>query len=319
MSSEATTPPKRLRTAVIGCGYLGRFHAQKYAALDHCDLVAVVDSDRTRAEEVAQECHTRAVFDFRQLFGQVDAVSVVVPTQYHFAVAKEVLQQGIHLLLEKPMTVTVAEADILIDLARKRQLVLQIGHLERFNSAVLALHDLLQQPKFIESHRLAPFNPRGADVNVILDLMIHDIDIIHHLVQSPVAKIDANGVAVLTSEIDIANARITFDNGAVANVTASRVSTKAQRKMRIFQPESYIAIDFQEKKLSLHRTGEGEMYPGIANIVSEEHNFANSDAILAEIEAFLNAIRNGTAPAVSGQDGRDALATAIRISELLQS
>lgn len=306
-----------IKTAVIGVGYLGRFHAQKYAALADSELVAVVDANAETAARVAEECRTCALSDYRELAGQVQAVSIVVPTQQHFEVARFFLEQGIHVLLEKPMTVTVAEADELIILAAKKNCILQVGHLERFNSAVLALDGVLKEPRFIESHRLAPFNPRGADVNVVLDLMIHDIDIIQSLVRSPIRHIDADGVSVLTGEVDIANARIKFDNGCVANVTASRVSMKPQRKMRIFQPDAYISVDFQDKILSVHRKGDKEMFPGIPEIKSEESIFENSDAIREEIMAFLAAIRTGTPPPVSGKDGRDALATAIRISELL--
>ena len=308
---------KKLRTAVVGVGYLGRFHAQKYAALPNAELVAVVDASIDTAQRVADELKTQALTDYRELFDKVDAVSIVVPTQMHYAVAKDFLARGVHVMLEKPMTVTVDEADELIALAKQNNLVLQIGHLERFNSAVMALDKVLDQPQFIESHRLAPFKPRGADVNVVLDLMIHDIDIIQHLVRSPITKIDTNGVTVLTKEIDIANARLQFENGCVANVTASRVSMKPQRKMRIFQPDAYISVDFQDKVLSVHRKGTKEMFPGIPEITSEESIFDNSDAILAEIEAFIKAIEQGTPPPVTGEDGRDALKTAIWITELL--
>ncbi|MES9823357.1 MAG: Gfo/Idh/MocA family oxidoreductase [Candidatus Thiodiazotropha endolucinida] len=309
----------KIRTAVIGVGYLGRYHAQKYAALDDSELVAVVDIDPDTAANVAKECGTEALSDYHELLDRVDAVSVVVPTQLHHQVAKEFLDSGIHVLLEKPITVTVAEADALIEIARRKQRVLQVGHLERFNSAVLALEGVLKGPQFIESHRLAPFSLRGADVNVVLDLMIHDIDIIQNLVGSPIASIDAKGGAVLTQEYDIANARIKFENGCVANVTASRVSLKPQRKMRIFQPDAYISIDFQDKILSIHRKGEKEIFPGIPEIISEESVFANSDAIMAEIRAFLDAIRNDSLPPVTGEDGREALKTAIDISEQLGS
>lgn len=308
----------KVRTAVIGVGYLGRFHAQKYAALPEAELIAVVDASLETAARVAEECQTTALQDYRDLPGKVDAVSIVVPTQQHFEVAKFCLQNDIHVLLEKPMTVTVAEADELVALAAEKRRVLQVGHLERFNSAVLALDGVLDNPRFIESHRLAPFNPRGADVNVVLDLMIHDIDIIQSLVRTPIAHIDANGVSVLTEEIDIANARITFASGCVANVTASRVSMKPQRKMRIFQPDAYVSVDFQDKILSVHRKGEREMFPGIPEIKSQESIFENSDAIKAEIVAFLDAIRSGKPPPVTGEDGRDALATAIRITDLLK-
>ncbi|PUB81169.1 MAG: UDP-N-acetyl-D-glucosamine dehydrogenase [gamma proteobacterium symbiont of Ctena orbiculata] len=307
----------KIRTAVIGVGYLGRFHAQKYAALDDSELVAVVDIDPDTAANVAKECNTEALSDYHELLNKVDAVSIVVPTQLHHQVAEEFLDSGIHVLLEKPITVTVAEADALIEIARRKQRVLQVGHLERFNSAVLALEGVLKDPQFIESHRLAPFTLRGADVNVVLDLMIHDIDIIQKMVGSPIASIDAKGGAVLTEEYDIANARIKFENGCVANVTASRVSMKPQRKMRIFQPDAYISIDFQNKILSIHRKGEKEIFPGIPEITSEESVFENSDAIMAELRAFLDAIRNDTLPPVTGEDGREALKTAIDISEQL--
>lgn len=310
---------KKIRTAVIGVGYLGRFHAQKYAVLANSDLVGVVDINDENAQKVAKECGTTGFSDYRELFGKIEAASIVVPTQQHFQVAKDCLENGIHILLEKPITVTVAEADELIAIAKEKNLVLQVGHLERFNSAVMALDGVLTTPQFIESHRLAPFNPRGADVNVILDLMIHDIDIIQNLVNSPIEKIDTNGVSVLTKEIDIANARITFKNGCVANVTASRVTTKPQRKMRIFQPESCISIDFQDKVLSVYKTGDEEMFPGIPEIIRTESVFDNSDAILAEAKAFLDAISNGTKPIVTGEDGRAALDTAINISNLLNS
>lgn len=300
-------------------GYLGRFHAQKYAALPEAELIAVADPNREQAARVADECGTRAVADYRDILDEVDAVSVVVPTQRHYEVARECLAHGVHVMLEKPMTTTVAEADELIALARTHGLVLQIGHLERFNAAILALDGVLNIPRFIESHRLAAFNPRGADVNVVLDLMIHDIDIIQTLVRAPIDKIDANGVSVLTSEIDIANARLHFANGCVANVTASRVSMKPQRKMRVFQNDAYISIDFQDKILSVHRKGEREIFPGIPEITSQESLFESTDAIRDEIIAFIDAIRRGVPPLVTGEDGRLALQTALRISELLAS
>ena len=307
----------QFRTAVVGVGYLGRFHAQKYAALPNSRLIGIVDASAETAQKVADEVKSQPFTDYTQLFGKVDAVSIVVPTQLHYRVAREFLERGVHVMLEKPMTVTVEEADELIALAKQNKVVLQIGHLERFNSAVMALEKVLCKPQFIESHRLAPFKPRGADVNVVLDLMIHDIDIIQNLVRSPVSKIDVNGVTVLTKETDIANARIQFENGCVANVTASRVNMQPQRKMRIFQPDAYISVDFQDKILSVHRKGDKEMFPGIPEITSEESIFENSDAIRAEIEAFLAAIEQGTPPPVTGKDGRDALKTALWISKLL--
>lgn len=308
-----------IRTAVIGVGYLGKFHAQKYAQLENSRLIAVCDPNEQTATQIASETATRAVKDFRSIRDEVDAVSIVVPTQKHFAIAKECLEAGKHVLLEKPMTTTVDEARELVKIANANGVVLQIGHLERFNPAVLALDSIMHQPMFIESHRVAPFNPRGADVNVILDLMIHDIDIILDMVNSPVTGIRAKGVAVLSKDIDIANARIEFESGCVANVTASRAGMKSERKMRLFQSDAYISLDFQNKKLGIHRKGASEQYPGIANIESEEQVFEQGDALKAEIESFLNCIQNNVRPKVSGEDGLRALETAIEITQLLSN
>ena len=307
----------KIRTAVIGVGYLGKFHAQKYAQLESSELVAVCDASIEIAQIIADEHDVPAFTDYHELIGKVDAVSIVVPTQKHYEVAKVFLENKVHVLLEKPITSTVEEAEELVKIADKNKCVFQIGHLERFNPAVLALENELQQPLFIESNRIAPFNPRGADVNVVLDLMIHDIDIILDFARSPVTNIDANGVAVISNEIDIANARITFENGCVANVTASRVSMKSERIMRIFQHDAYISIDFQNKKLSMHNKGDGEMYPGIANIESNDRTFEQGDALYSEIEAFLHSINTDTPPVVSGKAGLLALQTATKISELL--
>ena len=308
-----------IRTAVIGVGYLGKFHAQKYAQLPHSRLIAVCDNNAQTAAQIASELGTQAVSEFDKIRDEVEAVSIVVPTQKHFAIARDCLLAGKHVLLEKPMTTTVAEAKELVDIARSNSLILQIGHLERFNPAVLALENVMHQPMFIESHRVAPFNPRGADVNVILDLMIHDIDIILDMVASPVTNIRAKGVAVLSRDTDIANARIEFESGCVANVTASRAGMKSERKMRLFQHDAYISLDFQNKKVGIHRKGKDEVYPGIANIESEEHTFEQGDALKAEIESFLNCIQNGSSPKVSGEDGLRALETAIEITRLLSA
>lgn len=307
----------KIKTAVIGVGYLGKFHAQKYAQLESSELVAVCDASLEIAQNIANEHNIPAYTEYEELIGKVDAVSIVVPTQKHHEVAKVFLENGIHVLLEKPITSTVEQAEELVQIADANKCVFQIGHLERFNPAVLALENELKQPLFIESNRIAPFNPRGADVNVVLDLMIHDIDIILDFARSPVKHIDADGVAVISKEIDIANARITFENGCVANVTASRVSMKSERIMRIFQNDAYISIDFQNKKLGIHNKGDGEMYPGIANIESNDRTFEQGDALYSEIEAFLHSIATDTPPVVSGKAGLLALQTAIKISELL--
>lgn len=309
----------KIRAGVIGVGYLGRFHAQKYAALDHVDLVGVADTDHARATEVAAEIGTEAVTDYRELLGRVDAVSIVVPTRFHHQVAAEFLRHGSHVLVEKPITTSLDEADDLIQLARRHDRRLQVGHLERFNAAVRELADVVGTPMFIESQRLAPFNPRGADVSVVLDLMIHDIDIILKLVDRPVVRIDANGAPVISSDIDIANARLQFDNGCVANVTASRVSLKAERKMRLFQRNSYIALDFQQRSLDIRsRVNSGRSTPAMEDIQSEQRTFDDGDALRAEITHFVDCIRSGRDPLVTGADGRQALATAIEITRQLR-
>jgi predicted dehydrogenase len=298
---------------------LGKFHAEKYAALSDCELVAVVDTDLQTAQTVADKTGSRALTDYRELLGRVDAVSIVVPTSLHHRVAKEFLMAGAHVLVEKPITVTVAEADELIRIAEDRSRVLMVGHLERFNAALLALDLTEDKPLFIESHRLAPFKPRANDVSVVLDLMIHDIDIILDLVDCEVERIDAKGVPVLTGDVDIANARIAFKNGSVANVTASRVSQKVERKMRMFMPSAYISVDFQNRALTRHRKGEGEMFPGIPEILSEESVFESGDALMEEIKHFVACIRDGREPLVSGHAGRRALATATEITRLLSA
>lgn len=308
-----------LKAGVIGVGYLGRFHAQKFAALEGVDLVGVVDADPARAQQVAQEVGTRAFTDYRPLLdSRVDLVSIAVPTQHHFAAARAFLEAGVHILLEKPVTQTVEEAEKLIELAREKSLVFQVGHLERFNPAVLALKGVLKNPMFIESHRLAPFKPRGTDVNVVLDLMIHDIDIICTLVGSKIKLINSVGVPVLTGEVDIANARLQFDNGCVANVTASRVSRESMRKIRIFQSDAYISIDYQARKTAIYRKGgDGFPIPGLPHVTMEEQSFPESDALLAEIRSFVESVRTGSSPLVSGEDGKRALEIALLINQKL--
>lgn len=309
----------KIRCAVVGVGYLGRFHAQKYQLLDNVELIGVCDSNPDTCHKVSAELNVPAFLDYRELFGKVDAVSIAATTQKHFEIAKAFLEQGVHILLEKPITETVEQADILIALAKKAGVKFQPGHLERFNSARLAVGSYLHKPLFIESHRLAPYTPRGADVNVILDLMIHDIDIIQSMVHSPIKHIDASGAPILSPSIDIANARITFDNHAVANVTASRISFKSERKTRIFQAESYISIDFQDKSFAVFEKGDGEMFPGIPDIVRHQSVFEKGDALLEEIKAFLLCIEQDSEPLVTAEEGRNALATAGEITRLIYS
>ena len=307
-----------VRTAVIGVGYLGRFHAQKYAALPGSQLVAVVDARPDARDKVAAEVGCRAVADYRDILGEVDAVSIATTTPAHFPIAQECLEHGVHVLVEKPVTETPDQARALIEAAGRRGCILQVGHLERFNSAILALEGVLGTPRFIESHRLAPFKERGTDVNVVLDLMIHDIDLIQSLVGSPIVSIDAVGTSVFSRELDIANARIRYANGCVANTTASRVSMKMERKLRLFQDDAYVSIDLQQKVLTIVRKPPAgtAVTPGQVSI--EERSFEQGDALRFEIEAFLRSIREGRPPVVSGEDGLRALETAIRITELVQ-
>lgn len=307
----------KLKTAVIGVGYLGKFHAEKYANLPNSELVAVVDSNAATAQTIADKYHVEALTDYSSLLGRVDAVSIAAPTTLHHKIARDFLRSGSHVLIEKPITVTLDEADDLIELALMNNLLIQVGHLERFNAAMLDLDKVLEQPTFIESHRLAPFNPRATDVSVVLDLMIHDIDIIMNIVKSDIKTMHVSGTQVLTDTTDIANARLQFENGCVANVTASRVSAKTERKMRLFQHNAYISVNFQERVLKIYQKGEKEMHPGIPEIICHESTFDNNDALNLEIIAFLDSIQNGTPVIVSGEDGRRALQTAINIIEQL--
>jgi len=308
-----------IRVAVIGVGYLGRFHAQKYAALPACELVGVVDPQTNAREAVAAELGVPGHADYRDLVGKVDAVSVVTHTPLHFEIAAAFLRAGAHVLVEKPMTETLEQARELIDIAAAQNRVLQVGHLERFNAAILAAEPYLRAPRFLECHRLAPFRERGTDVNVVLDLMIHDIDIVQSIVRSPLASVDAVGTPVFSGEIDIANARLRFENGCVANTTASRVSLKTERKLRIFQDDAYFSIDLQQKILTVIRKRPPDAPPGPLPVIIEEQNLEQGDALKAEIESFLGCIRNGSKPVVSGEDGLRALQTALRITEQVRA
>ena len=296
----------KLRTAVVGVGYLGRFHAQKHRALDGIELVGVCDQDAERSRSVAAEVGTQAFQDHRELLGKIDAVTIAATTAEHFALARFFLEHDVHVLVEKPMTRTSAEAAILTKLAEQRNLKLQVGHVERFNPALLAARESLTTVRFIECHRLAPFKGRGADVNVILDVMIHDLDVILSLVDSKPTQVSAVGIPVLMDDVDIANARIEFANGAIANVTASRVSTSAQRRFRVFQPNQYVSIDFgngEVRRITKH----GEWREGEAPLREETWNLEKGDALLAETRAFVTAIVENQPCVVSGADGLASL------------
>jgi predicted dehydrogenase len=304
-----------MRAAVIGVGYLGRFHAQKYASLPNCRLVGIADPSVAARTAVAAELGVAAHADYRELLGTVDAVSIVTPTHSHFEVAKAFLDAGASVLVEKPMTATVEEAQALVEFARTAKRILQVGHLERFNAAVQAVQPTLTTPRFIESARLAPFKHRGTEVDVVLDLMIHDIDLILSIVRSPVVAVDAIGSSVFSKEIDIANARLRFANGCVANATASRVSLKTERKLRLFQDDAYISVDLQQKILTVIRKGAGLGADGMPQVSIDENTYEQGDALNEEIQAFLQAVATGRPPPVTGEDGLLALRTAVSITE----
>ncbi len=308
-----------VRVAVVGCGHFGRYHAQKYASLPGVELVACVDTNPAAAARVAQEVQSFATARLEDVIDGIDAASVAVPTRHHFAIADQLLRAGKHVLIEKPLAATREEGKALVDLAEDRGRILQVGHLERFNAAILALGDVVHGPLFIESHRLGGFNPgRGTDVSIVLDLMIHDIDLIQEFVGRPLATVDAVGVPVLTEQDDIANARLTFEGGCTVNVTASRVSMTPQRRMRIFQHDAYIAIDFQTREATIARRGIGKPLPMLPGIGVEERAFAPNDALLLEVESFLRAVAGEAPVTVSGRAGLRALDTALWISESLR-
>ena len=308
-----------IRAAVIGAGYLGRFHAQKWAALAGCRLVAIADPAPEARAAVGAELGVRAVADWRELLGEIDAVSIATPTALHHAIARACLEAGLHVLVEKPITSTVEEAEDLIGRASRAGRVLQVGHLERFNAAVLAIEGIVTAPRFIETHRLAPFRQRGTDVSVVLDLMIHDIDLIQSIVRSPLDSVDAIGSSVFSSDLDIANARLRFASGCVANVTASRVSMKTERKLRLFQDDLYLSLDLQQKIVTVIRKGaQAPDATGLPQVAIEEKTYEQGDALKAQIEAFADSIRTGRPPLVGGQAGLEALETATRIASLVR-
>jgi len=313
---------EKLRVGVVGVGHLGQHHARVYAEIEGCNLVGVVDVDTERGQEIAKRNFTTFYKDYRDLFGKVDAVSIAVPTEHHYRIGLDCLRQGIHLLIEKPMTTTLEEADHLIETATANQSILQIGHTERFNAAVVKLAQIVDKPAFIESNRLSPFPERSTDIDVVLDIMIHDIDIILSVVKSPVKKLDAVGVPVITSKIDIANTRLEFEAGCIANVTASRVSLKRERKLRIFQPEKYISLDYQAQTLNVVELKHPERRHDFPNsrptIVPYQVKIAKQEPLKAELESFVQCVQTRGTPVVSGIDGRNALNVAFSILQTMR-
>ena len=309
------TDDEKISVGVVGVGYLGKFHAEKYAASEKAKLVAVVDIDEAKAREVADKYDTEALCDYRQLFGRVQCVSVAVPTRLHRDIAREFLEQGIDVLVEKPLASNLAEGRDLVETAQVGNAILQVGHLERYNPAIRKLESIIKEPKFVECHRLAPFVERGTDVDVVLDLMIHDIDVIASLVRSPVQQVEAVGVPVLTDKPDIANARIKFANGCIANVTSSRVSIKRERKVRFFQPDAYISIDYDQRRAQIfYKPPPGATW---LDIRGESIDIKDGDALADEIDSFLDCVRSRSLPLVGGAEGLRALEIASMISSQL--
>jgi len=310
---------KKIRVGVIGVGYLGKFHAEKYARMEDVDLVGVVDLNEKEARHVAGEVGTKAYADYKDLFGIVDAVSIVVPTPAHFAVSKDFLENGIDVLIEKPMTTTLNDADELIQFAESQGLIVQVGHLERFNPAVVALRDIVNSPRFIEAHRLSIYKERCTDVSVVLDLMIHDIDIILSFVGHQVKNIHAAGIPVVSGHTDIANARVEFENGSVANITASRISTKNERKIRLFQKDAYVSVDFANQEITVIQKGNKDNNALIPGMEIKQLCFAKTDALEDELKSFIQAVMRREFPKVTGQMGRDALKVALNIMQQIDT
>lgn len=302
---------KKIKVGVVGIGHLGNYHLQKYQKMENCEIVAVADTLAEKAGKAAQIYQCTAFENYRGMIGKVDAVSIAVPTSEHFEVVRDFLAAGVDVLIEKPICTTLEEVDELIGLAREKKLILQVGFVERFNPAIMALEKVVHKPLFIESHRLHPFFERGIDVDVILDLMIHDLDIIAEFANSPVTSVEAVGVPILSDKIDIANARISFASGCTANITASRISAKTMQKIRFFSPEGYHSVDCQKREiLSLSKT---QNETGQVQIVQNNVEVGSHDPLEEEIRSFVDCVVNRSKPLVSGEDARKSLVLAVDI------
>lgn len=322
----------KLKVGVIGTGHLGKLHIKMFKSIDNCELVGVYDSNPEQAKVISEEFNVRNTPSLQELLKQVDSVSIAATTSAHYELAKKCFEAGVHVFIEKPITATIKEAEELVEISEKKNLKLQVGHIERFNPALVSVEKYIDEPKFIQTDRLAQFNPRGTDVAVVLDLMIHDIDIILSLINSDVVDVQANGVAVVSDHLDIANARLQFANGAVANVTASRISQKKLRKMRIFQKDSYVALDFitgvaesyrlllpdariEPTQISFGEIGIGDKRK---KLVYEQPEQKELNALQYELQLFVNSVLNKTKPVVSGIDGLRALKVAQLIIQKIE-
>ncbi|MEN8256529.1 MAG: Gfo/Idh/MocA family oxidoreductase [Thermodesulfobacteriota bacterium] len=305
---------KKIKAGVIGVGYLGNFHAQKYAAMDHVDLVGVFDTDIGRAEEIAKSCQCKAYDDYHELISLVDAASIVTPTTFHHKVGMDCLAAGLDVMMEKPITVTLDEADELVELAKQQKCILQVGHLERFNPGIMALNHYLDNPIYIESQRVHQFNPRGNDVDVVLDLMIHDIDIILSVVSSPLKTIRTLGSSVVTTSTDVATAQLIFENGCAATVTASRIAQSNVRQLVIHQKKSSLIVDYGKKDITVIERSGGQTADGYPMEEATHLPFPDQgDALKSELLHFIDAVQTRKQPKVSGVEGRQALAIALQL------
>ena len=311
------TKGKKIRIGVVGIGHLGNYHLQKYANMESCEIVAASDTQMERAEKAASLFNCEASTDHRQMIGKVDAVSIAVPTGFHHAVARDFLAAGVDVLIEKPLCSTLQEADDLVTLARNKNLILQVGFVERFNPAVMALEKVITRPVFIEVHRLHPFFERGTDVDVILDLMIHDLDLVLKFVNETPIKVEAVGVPILSEKIDISNVRLSFPNGCIANITASRISVKTMQKLRFFGPEGYHAVDTRKREiLSIAKVVDTD---GKQQIIQNNIEVGSHDPLEEEIRSFVHCIQTRLQPAVSGEEGRKSLALAVDILQKMKT
>jgi predicted dehydrogenase len=303
----------KLRVGVIGVGYLGRFHAEKFSVMEDVDLVGVVDVDKSQSEEIAKIFRTRAFQDYRDLFGSVDAVSIVTPTPEHFLIGKDFLEHDIDVMIEKPITTAVDQADELIEISKSRGRLIQVGHLERFNPAFVSAKKVIQRPVFIESNRKSTYQPRGTDVSVVLDLMIHDIDLVMSLVTSEIKDVKAAGMMLVSEHLDVANARIEFENGCIANISASRIAPLNERKMNIYQQNTHIYIDFANHETTILKKENRIQAGQVSGVETETRTLPKGDALMDELISFVSAVKKRAVPVVSGERGRNALKTALDI------
>ena len=306
---------RKIKVAVIGAGYLGEFHAQKYKNNKNVDLIGIVDINKKRCDEVAKKLKVTAYYSYKEIVDEIDAVSIVVPTNLHYKISKYFIENNKHVLIEKPFTKDIKEARKIKKISEEKKIILQIGHIERFNSAFSKLQTMVKKPLFIECNRISPFKVRGTEVDVIMDLMIHDLDIIMSLNKYKVNNIQAKGINVLTNTTDIANARITFENNCVCNLSSSRISDKVERKMRLFQKNEYFSLDYQNSILDCYKKIK---HKKIINIEKKQYKFAKNDSLNKEIESFIKCIKYKKNPIVGANDGLNALKYSIQISKLIK-